>query len=63
MKRMRLLALVLVLPGFASGCVLTKLATVPMRAVATVVSIVPAVGNSAHDAIDNAAAVVDEVPI
>ena len=45
------------------GCVLTKVATVPMRLGGAVVSIVPGVGNSAHDAIDDAAEVVDDVPI
>ena len=34
-----------------------------MRIGAVVVSVVPIVGNSAHDAIDEAAEVVDEVPI
>ena len=46
-----------------SGCFLTKLVSVPMRVGAAVVSVVPAVGNTAHDAIDEAAEVVDEVPI
>jgi len=45
------------------GCVLTKIITVPMRLGAAVISIVPAVGNPAHDAIDEAAEVVDKVPI
>ena len=45
------------------GCVLTKIASVPMRLGGAVVSIVPVMGNSAHDAIDEAADVVDEVPI
>jgi hypothetical protein len=45
------------------GCVLTKIASVPMRLGGAVVSIVPGVGNSAHDAIDNAASTVDDVPI
>lgn len=45
------------------GCVLTKIATVPMRLGAAVVSIVPVAGNTAHDAIDKAAETVDEVPI
>jgi hypothetical protein len=34
-----------------------------MRLGGAVVSIVPAVGNTAHDAIDKAAEVVDDVPI
>ncbi len=45
------------------GCVLTKIASVPMRLGGAVVSIVPGVGNSAHDAIDKAASTVDDVPI
>ena len=46
-----------------SGCFLTKVVTVPLRLGAAVVSIVPVIGNEAHDAIDVAAEKVDEVPI
>lgn len=46
-----------------TGCVLTKLVTVPMRVVGAVVSIIPVAGNVAHDAIDEAADLVDKVPI
>ena len=46
-----------------SGCFLTKIVTVPMRLGGAVTSIVPVVGNKAHDAIDKAAKIVDEVPI
>lgn len=53
------LALVMML----SGCFLTKLVTVPMRVGGAVVSIVPVVGNTGHDAIDEAAEVIDEIPI
>lgn len=45
------------------GCVFTKIVSVPMRLGGAVVSIVPGVGNTAHDAIDKAAEVVDDVPI
>lgn len=45
------------------GCVLTKVASVPMRVGGAVVSIVPGVGNSAHDAIDKAAEKVDDIPL
>lgn len=48
---------------FLQGCVLTKVITVPMRLGGAVISIVPGIGNTAHDAIDTAAEVVDEVPI
>ena len=47
---------------FMSGCLLTKIVTVPMRAVGAVVSIIPIAGNTAHDAIDEAAEMVDELP-
>ena len=46
-----------------SGCFFTKIVTVPMRVGGAVISIVPVVGNTAHDAIDGVADVVDEIPI
>ena len=46
-----------------SGCVLTKVVTVPMRVVGAVVSVIPVVGESADDAIDAAASTVDKVPL
>lgn len=46
-----------------NGCFLTKVITVPMRLGASVISIIPVAGNTAHDAIDEAAAIVDEVPL
>lgn len=45
-----------------NGCVLTKVATVPMRIVGGVVSVVPVAGNTAHDAIDEVADQVDDLP-
>ena len=46
-----------------SGCFLTKIVSVPMRLGGAVISIVPVVGNTANDAIDGAAEVVDDIPI
>jgi len=46
----------------SQGCFLTKVVSVPMRVGGAVVSIVPVVGNSAHDAIDTAADFVDDAP-
>ena len=46
-----------------SGCFLTKLVSVPMRVGGAVISVVPVVGNTAHDSIDEAADVVDELPL
>jgi hypothetical protein len=58
----RIVLLLLLLP-FLSGCFFTKVVTVPMRVGGAIISVVPVVGNSAHDAIDEAAAIVDEVPL
>ncbi|TAL51811.1 MAG: hypothetical protein EPN89_02755 [Methylovulum sp.] len=61
---MKLNMLLLVLATVVlQGCVFTKVATVPMRLGGAVVSIVPGVGNTAHDAIDEAAEKVDDIPI
>lgn len=57
------LALLLCCMTAVSGCVLTKVATVPMRVGGAAASLLPGVGNTVHDAIDKAAAAVDEVPI
>lgn len=57
------LFVVLLLASQLSGCFLTKVVSVPMRAVGAVISIVPVAGNTAHDAIDGAADVVDDIPI
>ncbi len=46
-----------------SGCVLTKLVTVPMRLVGAVVSIIPVAGNTANKAVQTAADTVDDIPL
>ena len=61
-KLIKVLLLVL-MASLLSGCVLTKLITVPMRVGAAVISIVPVLGNPAHDSIDTAAEAVDKIPI
>ena len=62
MSLMKLVLLVMV-ALYLSGCVLTKLITVPMRLGGAVISIIPVVGNTADDAIDEAADAIDKVPI
>lgn len=44
-----------------TGCYLTKVATVPMRVVGAVASVVPFVGNSTHDAVDAVANTIDGI--
>ena len=64
-ENMRIIRLLLlfVLLLHLSGCLLTKVATVPMRVTGAIISVVPVVGNSADDMIDGAADMVDEVPL
>ncbi len=62
MKFFKMLLIVCLL-FLLSGCFFTKIVTVPMRLGGAVISIIPAVGNTAHDSIDKAAEIVDEVPI
>jgi len=53
---------VLCLALLTSGCLLTKALSVPMRLGAAAISVLPVAGNPAHDAIDEAAAAVDDLP-
>jgi len=62
MKLIKLL-LLLLLAVQLSGCFLTKVVTVPMRVGGAVISIVPVVGNTADDAVDEVADTIDEIPI
>ncbi len=62
MKTVKLLVILIMLT-MLNGCFLTKIVSVPMRLGGAVISIIPVVGNTAHEAIDKAAEIVDEVPI
>jgi hypothetical protein len=62
MKLEKILQLVIA-ASVLQGCVFTKVVSVPMRLGGAVVSIVPGVGNTAHDAIDKVAEGVDDIPI
>ena len=48
---------------YLSGCVLTKIITVPMRVTGAAISIIPVAGNTADEAIDKVADTIDKVPI
>lgn len=62
MKIVKMMLVVLVALQL-SGCLLTKIITVPMRVTGAALSIIPGPGNTVHDVIDKAADVVDDVPI
>ncbi len=53
----------LILIFVLSGCVLTKVVTVPMRVGGAVISIIPVAGNTVHSAIDESAELIDEIPL
>lgn len=55
--------MVVLLALLLQGCVLTKVVSVPMRLTGAVLSIIPVVGNTAHDGIDEAAEIVDDIPL
>jgi len=61
---MKIIQLILggVILAFATGCILTKAVTVPMRLGGAVISIIPVAGNTADEAIDKTADTIDKLP-
>ena len=58
----KLIALVL-LSIYLSGCVLTKVVTVPMRVTGSVISVIPIVGGPVDSFLDSGADIIDTIPI
>jgi len=48
---------------YLSGCVLTKVVTVPMRVTGSVISVIPVIGDPIDDILDYSADVIDNIPI
>ncbi len=48
---------------YLSGCVLTKLVTVPMRVTGSVISVIPVVGDGIDEVLDQSADIIDAIPI
>jgi hypothetical protein len=63
MKKTALLLILFVVGLTLTGCVLTKVVTVPMRVTGAVISVIPVVGNTIDGSIDTAADVADKLPI
>lgn len=63
MMKWQSVVVLMILSLLLNGCFLTKIVSVPMRVGGAVVSIIPVAGNTAHDVIDEAADIVDEVPL
>ena len=60
MKKMIVLALI---GFFLSGCVITKVVTVPMRVTGSVISVIPVVGDGIDGVLGQTADVIDAIPI
>ena len=60
MKKLLVLALISL---YLSGCVLTKVVTIPMRVTGSVISVIPVVGDGIDDVLGQGADVIDAIPI
>ena len=60
MKKSLVLALISL---YLSGCVLTKVVTVPMRVTGSVISVIPVVGDAIDEVLGQSADVIDAIPI
>ncbi len=60
MKRLISISLLIV---FLSGCVFTKVVTVPMRVTGAVVSVIPVVGDGVDNVLGTSADLIDAIPI
>ena len=61
--RIVLFCLALMLLSVLTGCMATKVVTIPMRAVGEVVGLVPVVGGVVEGAVDTTAGAVDLAPL
>jgi len=59
---MKKLFIIIIVVLFTSGCVFTKVVTVPMRVSGAIISAVPIVGNQIDDVIGTQADVIDQLP-
>jgi hypothetical protein len=48
---------------YLSGCVLTKVVTVPMRVTGSVISVIPVIGDPIDEILGYSADVIDNIPI
>ena len=62
MKKLSIIVFLVFLALFVSGCVLTKVITVPLRVSGAIASGVPFIGNEIDAAIDKSADAIDLLP-
>ena len=59
---MKKLVIIVIVALYISGCVFTKVITVPLRVSGALISAVPIIGNQIDDVINAQADVIDELP-
>jgi len=59
---MKKLFIIIIVALFISGCVLTKVITVPLRVSGAVASGIPFIGNQIDEVVDQSADLIDELP-
>ena len=59
---MKKLVIIVIVALFTSGCVFTKVVTVPLRVSGALASAIPIVGNQIDDVIGQSADLIDELP-
>ena len=60
MKKLLVFALISL---YLSGCVLTKVVTVPMRVTGAVISVIPVVGDGIDEVLEQSADIIDAIAI
>ena len=59
---MKKLVIIVIVALYISGCVFTKLVTVPLRVSGALISVVPIVGNQIDEVIGQSADLIDDLP-
>ena len=59
---MKKLVIIVIAALYISGCVFTKVVTVPLRVSGSLISVIPIVGNQIDDVIGQSADLIDELP-
>ena len=59
---MKKLVIIVIVALYISGCVFTKLVTVPLRVSGSLISAIPIVGNQIDDVIGQSADLIDDLP-
>ena len=60
---MKKLLMFVLISLYLSSCVLTKVVTVPMRVMDSVISVIPVVGDGIDEVLDQSADIIDAIPI